>query len=147
MREALREARRAGRLGEVPVGAVVVRGGVAIGRGLNRPIAARDPTAHAEVVALRRAGRRVENYRLSGATLYVTVEPCLMCTGAIVQARVTRLVYGADDPKVGTLSASSGLAGIAGLGGLNHRFGVRGGVLAAEAAALLRRFFAERRRK
>jgi len=142
MDSALRLARAAGRRGEVPVGAVVVTGGRVFGRGANRPIGACDPTAHAEIVALRRAGRAARNHRLAGATLYVTLEPCLMCLGAMVHARIERLVFGARDPKVGATSFLK-RAGR----GLNHRFRVRGGVRAAESTALLLGFFRERRRR
>jgi tRNA(adenine34) deaminase len=141
MAAALRLARAAGRKGEVPIGAVVVARGRIAGRGANRPIGARDPTAHAEIIALRRAARAAANYRLSGATLYVTLEPCLMCFGAMVHARVDRLVFGARDPKVGSTSLPPGARRA-----LNHRFDVRGGVRAEECAALLRGFFRERRR-
>jgi tRNA(adenine34) deaminase len=141
MRGALRLARAAGARGEVPVGALVVAGGKVLGRGSNRPIAASDPTAHAEIVALRRAARAVRNYRLPGTTLYVTLEPCLMCLGAMVQARVGRLVYAAPDPKIG----ATALLRRRRASGLNHRVVIRGGVLAAEAAALVRGFFRRRR--
>jgi len=140
MRAALRLARAAARRGEVPVGALVVAGDRVLGRGSNRPIAAADPTAHAEIVALRRAARAARNYRLPGATLYVTLEPCLMCLGAMVQARVGRLVYAAPDPKVG----ATALLRRRSAAGLNHRVSIRGGLLAAEAAALLRGFFRRR---
>ena len=143
LREALREARRAARRGEVPVGAVVVVGDTIVGRGSNQPIAANDPTAHAEIVALRQAARRLENYRLSQAEVFVTVEPCLMCFGAFVHARVAAVIYGASDPKVGSLTSANDL--LLELGRINHRFEVRGGVLAEEAAALLAEFFASRR--
>jgi tRNA(adenine34) deaminase len=126
MEAALDEARRALAFGEVPIGAVVVIDGQIVARGHNRPISTVDPTAHAEVVALREAARAVESYRLLGSTLYVTVEPCLMCVGALVHARVDRLVYGAPEPRTGALvSAVQGLD----LPGLNHRFDVIGGVL------------------
>jgi tRNA(adenine34) deaminase len=138
---ALRLASAAAAAGEVPVGAVVVARGRAIGRGANRPVAARDPTAHAEIVALRRAARASRSYRLTGATLYVTLEPCLMCLGAMVHARLGRLVYGASDPKVGAVSLLESRAR-----GLNHRFPADGGVRAAECAVLLRAFFRARRR-
>jgi len=142
MREALRRARAAGRRGEVPIGAVIVAGGRVVGRGANRPIAASDPTAHAEIVALRRAARRLANYRLPGATLYVTLEPCLMCLGAMLHARIERLVFGTADPKIG----ATGMLKKRRAAGLNHRIAVRGGVLAPESAALLRGFFRARRR-
>ena len=140
MAAALRLARAAGRRGEVPVGAVVVSQGRIAGRGANRPIGARDPTAHAEMTAIRRAARAEGNYRLTGATLYVTLEPCLMCLGAMVHARIDRLVYGARDPKIGSTSLLRRTRGA-----LNHRFGMRGGVRAAECASALRKFFHERR--
>lgn len=142
MERALRVARAAGRRGEVPVGAVVVVGGRAIAAAGNRTIRASDPTAHAEIVALRRAARRVRNHRLTGATLYVTLEPCLMCCGAAVHARIDRLVYGASDPKVGAISSSFRRGWPA---GLNHRFEVHGGVLGADGADMLRDFFRQRR--
>lgn len=141
MAAALRLARAAGRRGEVPVGAVVVAGGRVVGRGRNRPIEATDPTAHAEITALRRAARQARNYRLTGATLYVTLEPCLMCLGAMVHARIGRLVFGAPDPKVGATAWLRGRRA----GRLNHRFAVRRGVRADECAALLREFFRARR--
>ena len=140
MGEALRLARGAGRKGEVPIGAVVVSGGRVAGRGANRPVGASDPTAHAEIIALRRAARSAGNYRIAGATLYVTLEPCLMCLGAMVHARIDRLVYGARDPKIGSTSLLRRTRGA-----LNHRFGMRGGVRAAECASALRKFFLERR--
>jgi tRNA(adenine34) deaminase len=140
---ALRRAARAAAAGEVPVGAVVVRGGRVIAGGANRPVRAVDPTAHAEIVALRRAARKVGNYRLPDCELYVTVEPCAMCLGAIVQARVRRLVYGASDPKAGAVASVMTFP----FANLNHRPEVVGGVLAAESAALLRGFFRDRRRK
>lgn len=142
MREALAEARRAEAAGEVPVGAIVVIDGEIVARGFNCPIGAVDPTAHAEIVALREAAVRAGNYRLTGAELYVTVEPCLMCVGAAVHARVRRLIYGAPEPKAGALgSATDALA----VPGLNHRFEVTGGVLAEECGALLQTFFRLRR--
>ena len=141
MRRAIRLARAAAARGEVPVGALVVAGGRIIGRGSNRPIAAVDPTAHAEIVALRRAARAARNYRLTGATLYVTLEPCLMCLGAMVHARIRRLVYGAADPKVG----AAGMLRRGAATGLNHRFSVASGVLADQCADLLREFFRRRR--
>lgn len=143
MREALALAQQAAAAGEVPVGAVVVRDGDVVGRGFNQPVSARDPTAHAEVVALRDAARRVGNYRLVDCTLYVTVEPCLMCCGALVHARVREVVYGADEPKAG--SAHSRMEAFA-LPYLNHRVTVRGGVLADECSALMSGFFRDRRR-
>ncbi len=143
MRLALREAARAGRTGEVPVGALLVdAAGTVLGRGHNRPRAGSDPTAHAEVVALRRAARRLRNYRLPGTTLYVTVEPCPMCAGAIVHARVARVVYGAADPKAGAVRSLFRLLDDA---RLNHRAEVAAGVLEAECSAILREFFRARR--
>ena len=144
MREALRVARRATRRGEVPVGAVLTRDGRVVSRGGNATVARSDPTAHAEVIALRRAARILGGPRLSGCTLYVTLEPCLMCLGAMVQARIARCVFGARDPKVG---ATRWLDEPAVRRGLNHRFPVEGGVLEEEAARLLRSFFRSRRRK
>jgi tRNA(adenine34) deaminase len=142
MRAALEEARRAATSGEVPVGAVVVVGGDVIGRGHNRPIADSDPTAHAELVALREAARRTGNYRLAGATLYVTVEPCVMCAGACVQARIDRLVFGAPDVKAGGVVSR---ARVLEEPAWNHRVRVSGGVLAAEAGGLMQAFFRTRR--
>jgi len=142
MERALALARRAAAAGEVPVGAVVVREGELLGEGWNRPVSRKDPTAHAEIVALRAAAAAAGNYRLPGATLYVTLEPCLMCAGALVHARVARLVYGAPDPKTGV--AGSRLDAFA-LPFLNHRVEVTGGVLAEACGALLREFFAARR--
>jgi tRNA(adenine34) deaminase len=142
MRAALAEARKAAARGEVPVGAVVVVGGAIVGRGHNRPIGARDPTAHAEIVALRRAARRLGNYRLLGATLYATVEPCAMCAGACLHARVAALVFGAPDDKGGAVVSRARLLEVP---AWNHRVRVTGGVLADEAGALLRAFFRTRR--
>jgi len=142
MREALDEARRAGAAGEVPVGAVVVIDGAVVGRAHNAPIALADPTAHAEVLALRAAGEKRGNYRLAGATLYATVEPCAMCCGAALHARVARVVYGARDPKAGAVESLYRLLDDA---RLNHRAATTGGVLAEEAARLLSAFFETRR--
>ena len=142
MREALAEAERAYARGEVPVGAVLVLDGAILGRGHNQPISAVDPTAHAEIVALRAAAAAAGNYRLTGATLYVTVEPCLMCVGALVHARVRTVVFGAPEPKSGALSSTTRAAE---LPGLNHRIAVEGGVLEPACAELMRRFFRERR--
>jgi len=143
MLEALDCARAAAAAGEVPVGAVLVdANGERLARAANAPIASHDPTAHAEIVALREAGRVQRNYRLPGCTLYVTLEPCAMCVGALVHARIARLVFAAHDPKTGAcgsvLDLTSGL-------GFNHRLAVTAGVLQEESAELLRRFFAERR--
>jgi tRNA(adenine34) deaminase len=142
MRKALAEAARAAARGEVPVGAVVVRQGRIVARGANRPISSLDPTAHAEIVALRKAAKKSGNYRLPDCDLYVTVEPCAMCLGAIVQARVRRVVYGATDPKAGAVSSTMRFP----FGRLNHKPAVVGGVLAGESAALLRDFFRARRK-
>jgi tRNA(adenine34) deaminase len=143
MREALAEARRGLEAGEVPVGAVVVLNDVIIARAHNEPIAQSDPTAHAEVVALREAGRNTGTYRLTGATLYTTVEPCAMCCGAALHARVTRVVYGAADPKAGCAESLYRLLDDA---RFNHRVAVTGGVLREESVGLLQAFFATRRR-
>lgn len=142
MRLALAEARRAGEAGEVPVGAVVVRDGQVIATGCNQPIAGHDPTAHAEVVALRAAGQRLGNYRLDGCDLYVTLEPCPMCTGALLHARVRRVVYGARDPKTG---AAGSVIDLFGQTRLNHQTTVTGGVLADDCGLMLSTFFQERR--
>ena len=132
MRLAIAEARRAAEAGEVPVGAVVVMGDAVIGVGHNRPISAQDPTAHAEIVAIRAAAKATGNYRLTGATLYVTVEPCLMCVGAMVHARIAELVFGATEPKAGAIVSTQRAHEHA---ALNHRLTVIGGVLAEECGA------------
>ena len=142
MREALDEARRGAAVGEVPVGAVVVMDGVVVSRAHNAPITLADPTAHAEVLALRAAGEKCQNYRLGGATLYATIEPCAMCCGAALHARVARVVYGARDPKAGAVESLYRLLDDA---RLNHRAAATGGVLADEAARLLSAFFESRR--
>lgn len=142
MREAVGEARLAGGRGEVPVGAVVVLDGAVVGRGGNQPVRGADPTAHAEIVALRDAARATGNYRLTGAALYVTVEPCLMCAGALVHARVARIVFGAAEPRAGAVRS---VMRVLDHPALNHRVEVAGGVLEAECTALMRDFFAERR--
>ncbi|MEQ8857779.1 MAG: tRNA adenosine(34) deaminase TadA [Pseudomonadales bacterium] len=142
MRRALALAASAGAAGEVPVGAVVVRDGEVIGEGRNGPIGAMDPTAHAEIAALRDAARRVGNYRLPGSVLYVTVEPCTMCAGALVHARIAMLVYAAAEPKAGAVAST---AKVLDNPHLNHRVAVVGGVLADASAALVRQFFASRR--
>jgi tRNA(adenine34) deaminase len=139
---ALEEARRAAAEGEVPIGAVVALGDRVIGRAHNRPIAAMDPTAHAEILALRQAAQTMRNYRLPGAVLYVTVEPCPMCCGAALHARLARVVYGAADPKAG---AARSLYRLLDDPRLNHEAGVTGGVRSAECAALLAEFFRVRR--
>jgi tRNA(adenine34) deaminase len=141
MRLALAQAELARAAGEVPVGAVVVLDGAVVGRGYNHPLGASDPTAHAEVLALREAGRACGNYRLTGGTLYVTVEPCLMCVGAIVHARLARVVYGVPDPKGGAVRSVLEVSRLA----LNHRFEAVEGVLADECRQLLQDFFRERR--
>ena len=142
MREALALAREAASAGEVPVGAVVVKEGAVVGRGYNRPISARDPTAHAEVIALRAAAERLGNYRLSDCSLYVTLEPCAMCAGAIMHARIGRVIYGAADPKSG---ACGSVVNLFAENRLNHHATVTGGVLTEEAARLLQDFFVARR--
>jgi len=143
MQAALGLARDAAAAGEVPVGAVVVTDGEVIGRGFNRPISTHDPTAHAEVVALRDAAVRLGNYRLTGATLYVTVEPCLMCVGAMVHARIGTLVYGAPEPKAGAITSTQRAHEH---GALNHRMTIVSGVCAKESKALIQEFFAQRRK-
>src|SRR5579872_5610595 len=142
MREALLLARQAEAAGEVPVGAVLVKDGKLIGSGWNQPIGAHDPTAHAEVMALRAAAKATDNYRLVDTTLYVTLEPCAMCAGALVHARVARLVYGAADPKTG---AAGSVFDLARTDKLNHRLEVEGGVLTEECGGLLKDFFARKR--
>ena len=142
IREALMLAAQAEALGEVPVGAVVVQDNVIIGRGCNRPISAHDPTAHAEIVAMRDAAAKLGNYRLPGCELYVTLEPCVMCAGAIMHARVSRVIYGAADPKAGACGSVVNLFAEA---KLNHHAAVAGGVLAAECGARLSAFFNQRR--
>jgi tRNA(adenine34) deaminase len=142
MREALDLAAQAARAGEVPVGAVLVKDGQIIGRGYNRPITSSDPTAHAEIVALREAAAALGNYRLGGCELYVTLEPCAMCVGAMVHARIARIVYGARDPKTG---ACGSIVDLPALAAFNHHGSFEGGVLAEECGSVLKRFFAERR--
>ena len=142
MREALALARQAAALGEVPVGAVVVSNGTIIGRGYNHPVSARDPTAHAEVVAMRDAASAVGNYRLVGCELYATLEPCAMCAGAIMHARVARVVYGAADPKTG---ACGSIVDLFAETRLNHHATVVSGVLIAECGEVLTAFFKQRR--
>ncbi|MEE9142241.1 MAG: tRNA adenosine(34) deaminase TadA, partial [Gammaproteobacteria bacterium] len=139
---ALELARQAEAEGEVPVGAVVVKDGEVIGEGSNRPIATHDPTAHAEIIAMRAAANSLGNYRLTGVSLYVTIEPCPMCAGAMVHSRVGRLVYGAADPRAGAAGTAFNLTGSE---TLNHRIDTTGGVLAEECCALLTEFFASRR--
>ena len=142
MRQALELARQAGEQGEVPVGAVVVKDNQVIGRGFNCPISHADPTAHAEVNALRAAAEHEGNYRLPDAALYVTVEPCTMCAGALVHARVSDLVYGAPEPRAGAVRST---VQVLDNPGLNHRINVTDGILANECAALMTQFFRERR--
>jgi tRNA(adenine34) deaminase len=141
MKAALREAAKAAERGEVPVGAVVVRDGKVLARGSNRPVRTSDPSAHAEIVALRRAARKAANYRLPDCDLFVTVEPCAMCLGAAVQARVRRLVYGALDPKAGAVRSIMTFP----FGKANHRPEVLGGLMVEECGRLLRDFFRQRR--
>jgi tRNA(adenine34) deaminase len=142
MVEALRCAERALDAGEVPVGAVVVCAGRIVGRGWNRNLADYDPTAHAEIVALREAGRSVGNHRLSDCELFATIEPCAMCAGAAIHARVRRLVYGADDPKAGAVHST---VHVANHPSMNHRMEIRGGILGGRSAEILQEFFRKRR--
>lgn len=142
MTRALALAAEAEAQGEVPVGALVILDGEVVGEGFNQPIASGDPTAHAEIVAMRQAAARVKNYRLSGATLVVTVEPCLMCVGAMIHARIGTVVYGAPEPRAGALGSAIAAHETP---GLNHRLAVVGGVRAEECRALMQRFFRERR--
>ncbi len=142
MRKALEQALVARSRGEIPVGAILTRGDVIVSSGANCPISSNDPTAHAEVEALRAAGRALGSYRLMDTTLYVTLEPCVMCASAIVHARVRRLVFGAWDPRAGAVGS---LIDVLALPGLNHHVDAFGGVLAEECGALLKEFFAQRR--
>ena len=142
MGRALKLAASAEQAGEVPVGAVVAQGGRVVGEGHNSVIGLDDPTAHAEILALREAGRQLGNYRLTGATLYATLEPCCMCAGAMIHARIERIVFGAPDPKTG---AAGGRFDLLQLPGHNHRPAVEGGCLETESAALLRHFFGQLR--
>ncbi len=144
MREALTEARKAGEAGEVPVGAVVVKDGAVVGRGYNQPISSHDPSAHAEIMALRDAAKNIGNYRLVDTTLYVTFEPCAMCAGAIFHARVARVVYGAMEYKTG---AAGSIVNLFAEPKLNFHAQIEGGVLAEECGKLVSDFFAERRRQ
>ena len=143
MGRALELAQAAAKRGEVPVGAVLVREGECLGEGANSPLSAHDPTAHAEVLALRAAASKLGNYRLPGTTLYVTIEPCTMCFGAIIHARVTRLVYGAREPRAGVCESQLQLPRAT---FYNHRLDVQGGLREEESAQLLKDFFADRRR-
>jgi len=142
MRLALEEAARALNAGEVPVGAIVVLDGKVMGAGFNQPISSSDPTAHAEIIALRQAATRAGNYRLTGATIYVTVEPCLMCVGAMVHARIGAVVYGTPEPKAGAIVSMTRAHE---LPGLNHRLRVEGGVLEDECRQMMQNFFRSRR--
>jgi tRNA(adenine34) deaminase len=142
MQEALRSAQRALEAGEVPIGAVVVCDGQIVGRGWNRNITDSDPTAHAETLALREAGAAVGNHRLGDCELFVTIEPCAMCAGALMHARIKRLIYGADDPKAGAVHS---VMQVVNHPQLNHQMEVRGGVLAGRCAEMLHAFFRERR--
>lgn len=144
MKQALELAQQAAEAGEVPVGALVVKDGEIIGRGFNAPISGSDPTAHAEIQAMRNAAQHLGNYRLVGCTLYVTLEPCAMCTGAIQHARIARLVFGASDPKTGACGSVVDLMAEA---RLNHHCDITTGVLADQCGNLLSRFFAARRKK
>ena len=144
MRLALDLAAQAAAAGEVPVGAVVVQSGIVVGRGYNQPIGGTDPSAHAEIMALRDAGRTLGNYRLPGCDLYVTLEPCVMCSGAIMHGRIRRVIFGAGDPKTG---ACGGVVNLFSEPRLNHHATVTGGVMADEAVTLLQDFFASRRNK
>ncbi|HJW32834.1 MAG TPA: tRNA adenosine(34) deaminase TadA [Holophagaceae bacterium] len=143
MRLALEEAEASEKAGEVPIGAILVLEGRIVGRGRNLPITQHDPTAHAEIQALRSAGQWLQNYRLTDATLYVTLEPCLMCFGALTHARVARVIYAASDPKVGISQLQDALAPA----NLNHRLTLQGGLLADESRALIQAFFQSRRAK
>jgi tRNA(adenine34) deaminase len=144
MQQALNLARQAALNGEVPVGSIIVKDGVIIGRGSNAPIGLHDPTAHAEIIAMRQAAQHLGNYRLVNCTLYVTLEPCAMCSGAIQHARIAKLVYGASDPKTG---ACGSVINLMGEPKLNHHTEVIGGVLAEECGAVLSAFFKQRRLK
>lgn len=143
MRAALELGHEARRSGEVPVGAVVVLDGEVIGEGCNQPIGTSDPTAHAEIVAMREAARRIGNYRLTGAHLYVTIEPCQMCVGAMIHARIARVIYGTREPKAGAIESAMRAHEHP---SLNHRLEATGGVLESECRALIQAFFADRRR-
>jgi tRNA(adenine34) deaminase len=144
MQAALELGREARRRGEVPVGAVVVLDGVVIGEGFNQPIGTNDPTAHAEIVALRDAAKRVGNYRLTGANLYVTIEPCQMCVGAMIHARIERLIYGAREPKAGAIDSAMRAHEHP---SLNHRLEATGGVLEDECRGLIQAFFTDQRKR
>lgn len=141
MREALREAEKAMKKGEVPVGAVLVKDEKIIARGHNKPVSENDPTAHAEIVAIRNAGEKTRNYRLSGCELYVTLEPCAMCLGATVQSRIKRLIFGALDPKSGAVESVMQFP----FEKMNHSIEIKGGVLAEQCGKILRAFFEKKR--
>jgi tRNA(adenine34) deaminase len=141
MREALREAEKAMKRGEVPVGAVLVKDEKIIARGHNKPVSENDPTAHAEIVAIRKAGEKTRNYRLSGCELYVTLEPCAMCLGAAVQSRIKRLIFGALDPKSGAVESVMQFP----FEKMNHSIEIKGGVLAEQCGKILRAFFEKKR--
>lgn len=143
MQQALALAKQAATVNEVPVGAVIVSGGQIIGSGFNQPISSNDPCAHAEIIALRAAAQRLQNYRLVGATMYVTLEPCMMCAGAMVHARIARLVYGATDPKTGAIVSQARMLDQP---FLNHRVTYEGGLLADACGAVLKDFFQDRRK-
>ncbi len=143
LRQALEQAHNAWAVGEVPVGAVIVHEGRVIATGFNQPISSNDPTAHAEIVAMRAAAEALGNYRLTGCTLYVTLEPCAMCAAAMIHARIGRVVFGAPDPKTGACGGNIDIT----TASFNHQTRFEGGVLAAECGQVLRRFFAERRQK
>jgi len=142
MRAALAQAARAAALDEVPIGAVIVHEGAIIGAGFNQPISSHDPTAHAEIVALRAAAAAIGNYRLTGATMYVTVEPCLMCVGAMIHARIALVVFGAPEPKAGAIQSMTRAHELA---GLNHRLEALGGILESDCRDLLQEFFRVKR--
>ncbi len=142
MRQALMLARTAAAQGEVPVGAILTKGGEILAEGANSPISSNDPTAHAEILALRRAAQKISNYRLPGTTLYVTLEPCIMCMGAIIHARLERVVFGAVDPKTGAVQSRYSIGNDT---LLNHRLKITGGICEAECSTLLKDFFRERR--
>lgn len=143
MREALALGVKARAIGEVPVGAIVVVDGAIVGEGFNQPIQSNDASAHAEIVALRNAGNHLSNYRLVDATLYVTIEPCMMCAGALLHSRIARLVYGAQEPKAGAIASHT----LLGAAWQNHQIEVMGGVLAAECSAMMSDFFKSRRKQ
>ena len=142
MQLALDQARRAAKAGEVPIGALVIKDGQILGEGHNRTLLDHDPTAHAEIVALRQAAARLGNYRLIGCSMFVTIEPCSMCAGALVHARLARLVYGASDPKAGAVSS---VLEVLNHPGLNHKMEVKSGVLMDQCSQLLQSFFRQRR--